>query len=316
MSAGLALAAAYALDRAFGEPPDALHPVARMGRAIAAGRAYALRGGRLTQLARGALVALVLPAASAAIAWGLSRALDRSLGHGGFASVAHVALGALVLKPMFAVRALGEAAFRVRDALVRGDLDAARRGLSSLCSRKADGLDEDALVAATIESVAENASDSIVAPLVFYALFGLPGAAFYRCVNTLDAMMGYRGKLEYAGKASARLDDLLNVIPARLTAILLLAAGALASADVRQGFRILCRDGGRTESPNAGRPMAAMAGLLGVRLVKEGHYALGDCGRGGGALTPDRITAAWRLVSIASLGALGLAVLVAEMIHG
>ena len=175
------LGAAYALNLSFGEPPDAVHPVALIGRAIAVGRAFALRGS-LAQLARGALVALAIPVGSAMVAWAASRSLDR-LGLVG------VVGAALLLKPTFAVRALGQAALRVRDALDAGDIQAARRGLSSLCSREAGALGPDALIAATVESVAENASDSIVAPLFFYALFGLPGAVFYRCVNTMDAMM-------------------------------------------------------------------------------------------------------------------------------
>jgi adenosylcobinamide-phosphate synthase len=125
-------------------------------------------------------------------------------------------------------------------------------------------------------------------------------------VNTLDAMIGYHGRFEYVGKTAARLDDLLNLFPARLTALLLLLAGALAGADARRGFAILRRDGARTESPNAGRPMATMAGLLGLRLEKSNHYALGDACRE--PRTSD-ITTAWRIVSIASVGALFLAVL-------
>jgi adenosylcobinamide-phosphate synthase len=183
---------------------------------------------------------------------------------------------ALLLKPTFALRALREAACGVRDALARGDVPAARGALRSLCSRDASELDEPALVAASVESVAENASDSFVAPIFYFALFGLPGALFYRAVNTLDAMVGYHGRYEYLGKASARLDDALNYVPARLTALLLLAAGWLLGADARRGLAVLRRDGGLTESPNAGRPMAAMAGLLGVELEKRGHYRLGD----------------------------------------
>jgi adenosylcobinamide-phosphate synthase len=302
----IALAAAYALDLSFGELPNAVHPVAWMGRGIAVGRAFALQGGSLAQLARGAFVALAIPAAWAMVAWAASRSLDR-LG------LAGVVGAALLLKPTFAVRALGQAALRVRDALDAGDIQAARRALSSLCSREAAALGGDALIAATVESVAENASDSIVAPLFFYALFGLPGAVFYRCVNTMDSMMGYRGRLEYAGKASARLDDLLNLLPARITAALLLVAGGLMALDVRAGLRVLWRDGARTESPNAGRPMAAMAGLLGVRLAKEGHYALGDARR---PLATADITLAWRVVSIGSLAALALAALAVSRLHG
>jgi adenosylcobinamide-phosphate synthase len=213
---------------------------------------------------------------------------------------------------MFAVRALRDAAFALRDALALGDIARARLDLGSLCSRSADALDEEALVAATVESVAENTSDSVVAPLFFFACFGLPGAVFYRAANTVDSMMGYHGKLEYAGKAGARLDDLLNLIPARITAALLLVAGALAGADVRRGLRVLWRDGGRTESPNAGRPMAAMAGLLGVRLFKQGHYELGDACQ---TLRAEHITAAWRIASLASLFALVLAATTAVLVR-
>jgi adenosylcobinamide-phosphate synthase len=131
-------------------------------------------------------------------------------------------------------------------------------------------------VAATIESVAENASDSFVAPLFYYALFGVPGAIAYRAVNTLDAMIGYHGRYEYLGKASARLDDVLNWIPARITALLLVAAGWLTGEAASRGWFIWQRDGSATESPNAGRPMAVMAGLLGVELQKAEHYRLGD----------------------------------------
>ena len=117
---------------------------------------------------------------------------------------------------------MGEAALRVRDALDAGDIQAARRGLSSLCSREAGALGPDALIAATVESVAENASNSIVALLFFHALFGLPGAVFSLLRETRwDAMMGYRGHLECARKAAARLDDVLNLLPARITAALL-----------------------------------------------------------------------------------------------
>jgi adenosylcobinamide-phosphate synthase len=303
LDAPLTVALAYALDHAFGELPGAIHPVVWMGKAIATGREWALRAGRVGQLLRGALVALSLPTVCAALAYAAVRATH------GVPAASFVAT-VLLLKPTFAVRALRDAAFAVRDALDQGDLARARRGLASLCSRPAEALDEEALVAATVESVAENASDSVVAPLFFFACFGLPGAVFYRAANTVDSMMGYHGKLEYAGKAGARLDDLLNLIPARITALLLVVAGAVAGADVRGGLRVLLRDGARTESPNAGRPMAAMAGLLGVRLFKAGHYQLGDARH---ALRAGHITAAWRIVSIASLCALGLAATAAAL---
>jgi len=133
------------------------------------------------------------------------------------------------------------------------------------------------MAAGAIESVAENITDSIVGPLLAFALFGLPGAAAYRAINTLDSMVGYRGRYEYLGKASARLDDLINLAPARLAALLLwLATIALPGVSADRAWRTMLSHRKRTESPNAGWTMAAMAGGLGVTLEKIGHYRLGD----------------------------------------
>jgi adenosylcobinamide-phosphate synthase len=295
----LALVAAFVLDLAFGEPPDRVHPVAWLGGAIGKGREWALAANSSQELARGALVALAACAAAAAFV----EALVHPVADWPWASFV---LTALVLKPLFAVRALRDAAFAVRDAVAHGDLPRARAALSSLCSRDAASLGAPSLCAATVESLAENASDSIVAPFLYYAAFGLKGAAFYRAANTLDAMIGYHGKLERVGKFAARLDDVLNLVPARFTALLLLAAG-IGTAGVRRGCAVLFRDGGRTESPNAGRPMAAMAGLLGVELAKENAYRLGDPLR---PIETRDITAAWRLVLRATVLALFVAVAV------
>jgi adenosylcobinamide-phosphate synthase len=301
-----ALAAALLFDEALGEPPAAVHPVVWMGRVVALGERLSPARGRLAQLLAGGAMAVGIPAAFAGAAWALDRWLRT------FGLVGAIVCG-VALKPTFALRALGAEARGVRDAVARGDIQAGRARLRALCSRDASALDGEALVAATVESVAENASDSFVAPLFWFALFGLAGAVFYRAVNTLDAMIGYHGRYEWLGKASARLDDALNWIPARATAALLLvsgaavgrgaaasetvrrwaAAGETVRLDVRRGARILRRDASRTESPNAGRPMAAMAGLLGVELAKAGHYRLGDAVH---PLEPHTIDRAWRAV--------------------
>ncbi len=124
--------------------------------------------------------------------------------------------------------------------------------------------------------MAENTTDSYIAPWLAFALFGVPGAVAYRAVNTLDSMLGFRDSREYLGKAAARLDDAVNLVPARLSALLLLASGALARLPARRGWSIMLRDQGKTASPNAGWTMSAMAGLLGTRLDKPGHYSLGE----------------------------------------
>jgi adenosylcobinamide-phosphate synthase len=210
-----------------------------------------------------------------------------------------------LLKTTFAWRALHRAAGGVWQPLAADDLDAAREKLSWLVSRDASLLDEPLIAAAAIESLAENASDSVVAPLLYYLLFGLSGAFAYRAVNTLDAMIGYHGRYEHLGKVPARLDDLLNLVPARLTALLIVAAALPGGADARQAWRVMWQDSRRTASPNAGWPMAAMAGALGVRLEKVGHYCLNASGR---APTAGDLRRAGRVVLLAL--ALGVGVIV------
>jgi adenosylcobinamide-phosphate synthase len=199
-----------------------------------------------------------------------------------------------LLKSAFAVRDLAAAALRVRRCLAGDDVDGARGALVSLVSRETATLTPPLISAAAIESVAENCSDSIVAPLLFYIVGGVPGAVAYRAINTLDAMIGYRGELEWLGKAAARLDDVANFVPSRLTALLLAVAAPLGRGSVARAFTIWRRDRARTESPNAGHPMATMAGALGVVLEKQGAYRLGAGLRLPGA---EDITRAVRLMS-------------------
>lgn len=304
------LAIAIVIDLIYGDPPNAAHPVAWMGRLANLLVKRAPTTGRLAPLLAGAAVVLVVGGACLGSLLSLAWAT---------ATLPMLAfwVGTVLLSCMFAIKGLGAAGRAVRNALANGRTADARQALSALCSRDATNLEEAELAAATIESLAENLSDSFVAPLLAYALFGLPGAVIYRAANTLDAMIGYRGRFEFLGKAAARLDDLLNLIPARLTAGLLLAAGALTKADVARGYRILRRDRGKTASPNAGWPMATMAGLLGVCLSKTGHYRLGDdtLAEAGGTrpVTVEDVDRAWRVVAVAAALAAGLALLVAAI---
>ncbi len=301
-----ALGIALAVDLAAGEYPATLHPVVWMGRVVTFLEARAPRAGRLRQLTWGTFTAVAVPALFAAAA-ALLIAETRGLGWAG------VPLEALALKSTFALRELGRAGARVREALHRGALSEARAGLRALCSRDPAQLDSPQVAAAAVESLGENASDSIVAPVFWYLVLGLPGAFAYRAANTLDARIGYHGQYEWLGKVAARLDDLWNIVPARLTALLLLGAGLLCGADVRRGAHILARDGGTTESPNAGRPMAALAGLLGIELEKVGHYRLGDPVN---EIGPEQIGAAWRVVSVAAFLAFGVSVVFLGALHG
>ena len=255
-----ALPLAWGIDLAFGEPRSALHPVAWLGSALApvghalreAPAAFAFIGGTL--------VWLVLAAALALGAWALQAQLLR------MPPWIAAPLLALLLKPTFAWRMLRDEVAAVERALGHG-VEAGRARLARIVSRDVGVLDADAIRETAIESLAENLNDSLVAPLFWYAVAGLPGAVVYRFANTLDAMWGYRGRWEWAGKWSAHADDALSWLPARITAALLMPMRSAA-------WRALPGEARRTPSPNGGWPMGAMALRLGVRLRKPGVYAL------------------------------------------
>jgi adenosylcobinamide-phosphate synthase len=262
----VAVVLAVGLDLAVGEPSARWHPVVWLGRAL--GWAERRVPGR--SVADGAAAVMAVTA----LTWAAARLVaiaTRRLGRPG------VFLEALVLKPAFAVRRLAEATGGVESALRAGDLPAARARLGrDLVSRPTGDLAADEVTSAAIESAAENLVDSIAAPVLAYAVGGLPAAWAYRAVNTADAMWGYRdSRYERFGKAAAWLDDVANLVPARLGAAVLAAGAALAGEDGRGAARVAWAEHGRTASPNAGWPMAAMAGALGVGLAKRGVYRLG-----------------------------------------
>jgi len=265
---------AVLLDLALGEPPSRWHPVAWIGRLIAAGRALAPRRSASGLVLHGALVVIAALGISAAAALAAERALGVVAG-----PIAPLLQGALLKLASSLARLFGAVAL-VRGHLVAGDLEGARRELGiHLVSRPTAGLGSGAVASAAIESLAENLTDSWVAPMFFFWVFptgGLAAAWAYRAVNTADAMIGYRdGDLEYLGRAAARMDDALNFIPARLAALSIVAAAGLARTSPLGAWRALRRDARRTASPNAGQTMAAMAGALGVCLEKRGYYRLG-----------------------------------------
>jgi adenosylcobinamide-phosphate synthase len=299
------LLGALLVDRLLGEYPAAIHPVVWIGKLIALLLKAAPRSGWWAQFVFGVFLAGSVPSLVAAAALGVLYVTAEW-------PWLYIVLGIFLLKASLALRELGAAAERVCAPIEAGDVPRAREALRSLCSRDPAQLDEEALLAATVQSLAENASDSVVAPLLFFVLLGVPGALAYRAINTLDAMVGYHGEFEALGKASARLDDVVNWLPARLTAALLLLAGWVTGCNVARGWRIYRRDRARTPSPNGGRPMAMMAGLLGVQLEKKGWYTLGDPDQ---PVVPLTVRRAWRLVRLGGWLASGLCLLGILGIH-
>lgn len=267
----LALAAAvplaWALDARFGEPRDAWHPVAWFGSAVAPVGRRSKRLPPTMAFIAGALTWLVIATSLAAAAWGLQRGLLE------LPIWLAIPFFAVVLKPMFAWRMLRDEVTAVEAALAQGE-PAARAQLARLVSRDVSALDAATIRETAIETLAENLNDSLVAPLFWYALFGLPGAVVYRAANTLDAMWGYHGEWEWAGKWAARADDVLSWVPARLTASLLMLLPSSPSTSSPSAWQRLRIEARRTPSPNGGWTMGAMALHLGVRLRKPGVYAL------------------------------------------
>ena len=257
----LALPLAWSWDALLGEPRSALHPVAWLGRVLGPTGSWLARQAAPFAFAGGALAWLAL---ACAVAWAAA-AWQRTSASWPLAVAAPAV--ALLLKPTFAWRMLRDEVAAVERALADG-VEGARSRLARLVSRDVGAMDEDHLRETAIETLAENLNDSVVAPLFWYALLGLPGAVVYRFANTADAMWGYRGRFEWAGKWAARADDVLSWLPARLTALMLLPSLAPAA------LRALREQARQTASPNGGWPMAAMALRLDVRLRKPGAYAL------------------------------------------
>ncbi len=266
------LCLAVALDLLLGDPPSRYHPVAWIGRLIALGRRLSARVPRELLVLYGVLLITVVTIISVTAALAVQAVAGR------LPWPLDLVAQAWLLKCSFSIRGLVTAVWRVRDGLEARDLEAARAAVGrDLVSRPVDDLDEAATASAAVESLAENLTDSWVAPLCFYLVAGAPGVWAYRAVNTADAMIGYReGTLEQLGGASARLDDLLNLVPSRLAALAVVAGARIGGESGPRAWAVWRRDGGVTSSPNAGQTMAAMAGALGVTLEKRGHYRLGD----------------------------------------
>jgi adenosylcobinamide-phosphate synthase len=306
---GAQVAAALLLDAVFGEPPEALHPTVWMGRLIAASEkgAFRLEGAGSRRLA-GFVLALTLPSL---VFVSTRKVLDAV--PGGSRRMIESAL----ISTTLSLRGLAEAAWDVERLLENGRLGQARGRVGDFVGRDTEGLSEPEVCRAAVESVAENTSDGVVAPMFYGLLFGAPGALAYKAVNTLDSMVGYR-QPPYAdlGWAAARLDDLANLAPSRITAFSTAAVSGRPLPTLMSSRYY----GPLTASPNAGMAEAAFAGALGIRLGGANSYGgvlregpiLGD----GRAPAPEDIRVAVRLMRRSCVLACLLAVLAEKFIRG
>ena len=258
---GTVVAAALLLDALAGEPPEAFHPTVWMGRAISAyeRRALKLKGPRSRRIA-GVLLACSLPLCAFISARTVVGLIPRPL---------RVIVEVVLISTTLSMRGLAAAAESVRRDLARKDLGAARASVGEFVGRDTADLSPSDVSRAAVESVAENTSDGVVGPMFYGFLLGAPGALAYRAVNTLDSMVGYRrGAYLELGWASARLDDLLNLVPSRLTVL----AAAVSSTSPAKTVTSAGRYGPLSSSPNAGYAEAAFAGALGLRLGGTNVY--------------------------------------------
>ena len=314
MSLAVALLAALT-ERVLGYPKIALnaigHPVMWIGALIAWADTRFNTPGVPVRRWRGIALVLALIVVTLAVAAPLTLAL-RTLPFGWVAE-------AVLATTMLAQKELHRAVRSVAEALRHG-LPEARQAVSHIVGRDTAPLDEAGVARAAVETLAESTSDGVVAPLFWLALLGLPGAALYKAINTADSMIGHKDA-RYAefGWAAARLDDLLNLVPARLTAALVVIAAAFQpGADARAAARIARRDAGKHESPNAGWPEAAFAGALGLRLGGPRAYdgemldlpAFGDGRADPGPEDIERALALYSLVLVCAWGVVGAGVLI------
>ncbi len=266
----LILACACALDALLGDPYSMPHIIRLIGTLIERVEAVARRLFPATpsgeRLAGAVLVAVVLATSCAACAVVLSAvwALSPYVGF---------AVETFVCYQMLAARQLAIEAQRVYTALSEEGLDAARKAVSMIVGRDTQALDEAGVTRAAVETVAENASDGFVAPLLFMAVGGPVAGVLYKAANTMDSMVGYKNEsYRHLGTVAARLDDVFNWVPARVTGALMCMAAPLVNLDGVGAWHIMTRDHGRHSSPNAGWPEAACAGALGVMLAGPSSY--------------------------------------------
>ena len=291
----LILALALGLDFAFGDPKSRYHPTAWIGRMIAA---VAVRAKRASHERAGGILAVALPCGMAVAA--VSAAMHGAGMLQGAAGAAVLVLaGAVLLKSTIAVRGMERHALLVMESIRNGSMRHARGRLSMIVKRDTKSLSERQVVSGVIESVAESIVDGITGPLFYFGLLGLPGAFAYRVANTADSMVGYKSAMFASlGWFGANCDKMLNFAPSRITVAAIMLGAAALRMNWRNAYRTARRYGRATASPNAGYPMAAVAGALGVRLEKAGHYVIGD---GRAELTIQDVQGAVKLMKAAAV---------------
>ena len=294
---------ALLLDFLIGDPKTKYHPTAWIGKLIAVLVPFTRSNSPKKELFGGILIVFAVVAIVSTLLVALDLGISL-LTIDIVSLVVSIAVGSILLKTTIAIRGMQKHALAVVDALEKDDLDSARNHLSMIVKRNTKHLDKNHISSAVLESVSENTVDGITGPLFYYAIFGLPGAFVYRAINTIDSMVGYKTSLfRNIGWFGANCDTILNYIPSRLTGLVMILSALILGYNWKESFYIMRRDGKKLESPNAGFPIADLAGALGTKLEKINYYAVGD---GNIEFTKSHIISAIRLMKVSSILFCGL----------
>ena len=279
----IAIVFALVLDFLFGDPSNRYHPTVWIGKLIGKFAPYTKSINPMTEKTNGIiLVVLVILAVSIPIILFSSSLkylenFDSSELYKILLVGASIILVGILLKTTIAIKGMENHASKIMDSISKNDLDSARTKLSMIVKRDTKNLDKQHVISATLESISENIVDGITGPLFYFSIFGLVGAFVYRTVNTADSMIGYKTEIfRNIGWFAANCDKVLNFLPSRLTSLVMVFSCILLKEDWRHSIHVMKRDGSKTESPNAGYPMATLAGALGIKFEKMEHYVLGD----------------------------------------
>ena len=289
---------AILLDLKFGDPKNRYHPTAWIGTFIAKLTTITKNQNSTFEKIGGMIMIIIISSVVILLLSGLNFGISLiSVDY--ISLILSVVIGALLLKTTIAIRGMEKHAISVLDSLESNDLDLARNYLSMIVKRNTTKLDKNHVLSGVLESISENTVDGITGPMFYYAFFGLFGAFVYRIINTADSMVGYKNDIfKNLGWFTAKCDTILNYIPSRLTGLIMVISAAILQNNWKNSYKVMIRDGKKTESPNAGYPMAALAGALETKFEKINHYKLGD---GEIILTRDHVLSAIKIMKLTSI---------------
>ena len=292
------LSIAIILDLTFGDPKNKYHPTSWIGGFIAR-LIPILKNTNYTIEKFGGILVVVITSCIVIFLLVTLNVVISLISTDYISLIVSVIMGGILLKSTIAIRGMEKHAKKVLASLDQNNLEMARTNLSMIVKRNTKNLDKNHVLSGVLESISENTVDGITGPMFYYALFGLPGAFVYRIINTGDSMIGYKTDLfKNIGWFAATCDTILNFIPSRLTGLMMIISAAILQNNWKESYRIMIQDGKKTESLNAGYPMAALAGALETKFEKINHYKLGN---GEIPLTKEHVYSAISIMKISSV---------------